>query len=85
MSTSTHYSLTERDVYYLKSISRMVGEVEPAKVGDPVTTEDLVHLKTVLARLDAARHVVERPSLANEVLSDNHDRLDWLIDMVERS
>lgn len=84
MTTDTHYLLTERDIYYLGSIDRCIGEVEIARVGDPVTTEYLTHLRSVMIRLDDARRGIEGPSLADEIMSDNHDWLDCLIDMVER-
>jgi len=84
MDMPASHALTERDVHYLNSIDRAIGAVEVRKIGDPVDQEYLDHLRTVLPRLDAARRLVEGPSLADEIVSDNHDWLDCFIDMLER-
>lgn len=84
MDMPAAYGLTERDIYYLNSINRAIGDVDVRKIGDPVDQDYLEHLRTVLPRLDVARHLVEGPSLADEIISDNHDWLDCFIDMLER-
>lgn len=84
MDMPASYALTERDVYYLNSIDRAIGDVDVRKIGDPVDREYLAHLKTVLPRLDTVRRLGEGPSLADEIICDNHDWLDCLIDMLER-
>ncbi|NTF17849.1 hypothetical protein G6L37_05500 [Agrobacterium rubi] len=76
------YTLTGHDVFYLGSISRSIGDIDVPAVGDQVSAEYLEVLRCALPRLEAARNLVEGPSLACEVVSDNHEWLDCFIEML---
>lgn len=78
------YVLTESDAFYLRSISRMLGDKNSWAPNTVITDATMATLKSALTRLESARNSAEGPSLADEILSDNHDWLDCFIDMVER-
>jgi hypothetical protein len=87
MKTSAPYELTDRDIHYLNSISRSVGEVEVGRIGDAVTPGYVDHLRSVLGRLRGASDEIDGhhgPSLVGEIFADNCDWLDCFIDMMER-
>jgi hypothetical protein len=87
MNTPTPYALTDRDVHYLNSINRSVGDVEVGRIGDVVTPGYVDHLRSVLPRLRGASDEIDGmrgPSLAGEIVADNCDWLDCFIDMMDR-
>ncbi|MNU33089.1 hypothetical protein D3C71_216460 [compost metagenome] len=85
MIGSTSYALTDRDVHYLTSINRSVGDVEVGRIGDVVTPGYVDHLRAVLPRIRAASDAIDGgPSLVGEIVADNYDWLDCFIDMMDR-
>lgn len=85
MIASNAYALTDRDVHYLNSINRSVGDVEVGRIGDLVTPGYVDHLRSVLPRIRAASDEIDGgPSLVGEIVADNYEWLDCFIDMMDR-
>jgi hypothetical protein len=84
MMTMIPYRFNDHDIYYLESIARSVGEDCAGKTGEPVTSEHLDHLRSILPRLAQISAEEEGPSLRGEVLADNHDCLDCFIEKLGR-